>query len=84
MADPPKQKTPKGTEIPVPTRRDFYSDLDKMVKASAPGKKDKAATPPFLNDGELKIILAGQAKNGDAPFEIIDHSIKEVPAQWKE
>jgi hypothetical protein len=36
-----KQKTPKGAEIPIPTRKEFYSDLDKVVKASASVKKSR-------------------------------------------
>jgi hypothetical protein len=32
----------------------------------------------------LKVTLAGQAKNEDSPFEIIDHSIKEASADRKE
>jgi hypothetical protein len=35
------QKTPKGAEIPVPTRKEFYADLDRVVKATAPSKKEK-------------------------------------------
>lgn len=31
--DRSKQKTPKGAEIPVPKRKEFYGNLDKMVKA---------------------------------------------------
>lgn len=30
----PSQKTEKGLEIPVPTRRDFFSDLKKTSKKS--------------------------------------------------
>jgi hypothetical protein len=30
----PTQTTPKGTEIPVPKREEFYGNLDKMVNAS--------------------------------------------------
>jgi hypothetical protein len=41
---PPKQKTPKGAEIPVPTRKEFYANLDKMVKAPVPVKR-KPTTP---------------------------------------
>jgi len=33
---PDKQKTPKGHEIPVPKRGDFFSDLK---KAATPEKK---------------------------------------------
>jgi ribosomal protein L36 len=29
-------------------------------------------------------MLAGQAKHEDSPFEIMDHSIKEASADWKE
>jgi hypothetical protein len=46
MPDPPKQKTPKGAEIPIPTRKEFYSDLDKVVKAPAPAKAAKAKADP--------------------------------------
>jgi hypothetical protein len=35
-------------------------------------------------DDDLKVTLAGQAKREDSPSEIIDHSIKEVSADWKE
>jgi hypothetical protein len=33
MANKKTQKTPKGHEIPVPTREDFESTLDKVAKA---------------------------------------------------
>jgi len=32
---PPTQRTPKGHEIPVPKRGEFYRDLERMVKAPA-------------------------------------------------
>jgi hypothetical protein len=35
-------------------------------------------------DNDLKVMLAGQAKLDDSPFEIIDHSIKEESADWKD
>jgi hypothetical protein len=35
-------------------------------------------------DNDLKVLLAGQAKLDDSPFEIIDHSIKEESADWKD
>jgi hypothetical protein len=35
----PTQKTPKGAEIPVPKRKEFYANLDKMVKARPPAKE---------------------------------------------
>jgi hypothetical protein len=38
-----KQKTSKGAEIPIPTRKEFYSDLDKVVKAPVPAKKERAS-----------------------------------------
>lgn len=38
----------------------------------------------FDHDNDLKNLLVGQAKNPDAPFEIIDMSIKEVISEnWK-
>lgn len=37
--DRSKQKTPKGAEIPVPKRKEFYADLDRMVKAPTPPRK---------------------------------------------
>jgi hypothetical protein len=30
------QKTPKGYEIPIPTRREFYEALEKVVKRPKP------------------------------------------------
>jgi hypothetical protein len=33
MTDEPKQRTPKGEEIPVPTREDVLRDLKKVAKA---------------------------------------------------
>ena len=38
----------------------------------------------YDHDDDLKVLLAGQAKHPDSPFEIIDHSIKEPSAGWKE
>lgn len=39
----------------------------------------------FDHDYDLKVLLAGQAKNGDSPFEITDMSIKEeLSGNWKE
>jgi hypothetical protein len=37
--DQPTQKTPKGAEIPVPKRKEFYGNLDKMVKAPPPASE---------------------------------------------
>ena len=47
-----------------------------------------AKVPVFIsfdydNDNDLKVLLAGQAKNPDSPFEIVDHSIKDESADWK-
>jgi hypothetical protein len=33
VSDEPNQKTPKGEEIPVPTREDVLRDLKKLAKA---------------------------------------------------
>jgi hypothetical protein len=38
-AQPTRQKTPKGAEIPVPKRKEFYGNLDKMVKAPVPERR---------------------------------------------
>ncbi len=39
----------------------------------------------YDHDLDLKNLLAGQAKNKDSPFEIIDSSIKEaITTDWKE
>lgn len=39
----------------------------------------------FDNDEDLKILLVGQAKNDDSPFEITDMSVKdELSGDWKE
>ena len=38
----------------------------------------------YDHDDDLKVMLAGQAKHEDSPFDIIDHSIKEASPDWKE
>ena len=39
----------------------------------------------FDNDEDLRNLLAGQVKNPDSPFEIVDYSIKEpIEKKWKE
>lgn len=48
-----------------------------------------AKVPVFIsfdydNDNDLKVLLAGQAKHDDSPFDIVYHSIKEESADWKE
>ena len=37
----------------------------------------------YDNDEDLKILLVGQAKNENSPFEIADWSIKGPSADWK-
>jgi hypothetical protein len=47
------------------------------------------ATKAFISfdydhDGDLKILLVGQSKNDDSPFEIADYSVKEpLTGDWK-
>lgn len=36
QSDQPKQKTKKGLEIPVPTRKEVEEALDKMAKSKQP------------------------------------------------
>ena len=36
--DEPTQTTPKGYEIPIPTRKDFEDALDKIAKPKPPAK----------------------------------------------
>ncbi len=49
-----------------------------------------AKTPVFISfdadhDEDLRILLAGQAKNPDTPFDIADWSVKEqLSGDWKE
>lgn len=39
----------------------------------------------YDHDSDLKILLVGQAKNPDSPFEITDASVKEeLSGDWKE
>jgi hypothetical protein len=39
----------------------------------------------YDNDSDLKVLLVGQAKNDDSPFEITDMSIKEaISKDWKD
>lgn len=38
----------------------------------------------YDHDSDLKVLLVGQSKNEDSPFEIADMSIKEaIPTDWK-
>lgn len=38
----------------------------------------------YDHDSDLKILLVGQAKNPDSPFEIADYSVKEpLTGDWK-
>ena len=38
----------------------------------------------YDHDRELKVLLGGQAKNPDSPFDIADWSVKEkLPGDWK-
>jgi hypothetical protein len=39
QSDQPKQKTPKGLEIPVPTRKQVEDDLNKILKKPSPPKR---------------------------------------------
>jgi hypothetical protein len=43
VSDEPKQKTPKGHEIPVPKRGEFLRNLKKVAKAkpSTPSSRPK-------------------------------------------
>jgi hypothetical protein len=36
-----EQVTPKGVKIPVPARKKFFSDLERVVKAPPPEKDPK-------------------------------------------
>ena len=36
QSDQPTQKTPKGLEIPIPTKREVDDALEKMAKSPAP------------------------------------------------
>jgi len=42
QSDEPEQKTPKGYEIPVPMREEFYKNLKKTAK---PPKRSTADRP---------------------------------------
>ncbi len=50
-----------------------------------PTKKRTFISFDYDHDSDLKILLAGQAKNEDSPFDITDMSIKEkIDKGWKE
>ena len=38
--DEPTQTTPKGLEIPVPTREEFLRNMDKLAKPPAKPERD--------------------------------------------
>src|SRR2546428_11778087 len=61
-----------------------------VVQRTAMRSKEEAsvATRVYVsfdydNDEDLKILLLGQAKNADSPFEISDTSIREATSDWK-
>jgi hypothetical protein len=37
--DEPRQKTPKGADVPVPKRREFLANLDRATKPDPPAEK---------------------------------------------
>jgi hypothetical protein len=39
MAKAPPKQTPKGAEIPIPKRKEFYRNLGKLVKAWLPARE---------------------------------------------
>jgi hypothetical protein len=48
-----------------------------------------AKVPVFISfdydhDDDLRVMLVGQAKNPDSPFDIADWSIKEASSDWKD
>ena len=48
-------------------------------------KKRAFVSFDYDNDVDLKVLLVGQARNPDSPFEIVDMSIKEtIESNWKE
>jgi hypothetical protein len=56
MPKPTTQKTPKGAEIPVPTRKEIYGNLDKMVKAPVPARGSPAHKPESPEDAPSAAI----------------------------
>jgi hypothetical protein len=38
----------------------------------------------YDHDDDLRVMLVGQAKNPDSPFDIADWSIKEASSDWKD
>ena len=36
MSEQPKQKTPKGLEVPIPKRKDVDDAIEKLVKSKPP------------------------------------------------
>lgn len=42
MSKPTEQRTPTGTHIPIPKRKDF---LDNLKKVSTPNKKSEDGSP---------------------------------------
>ena len=49
------------------------------------GKKRTFISFDYDHDNDLKVLLVGQSRNNDSPFEITDMSIKEaIDKNWKE
>jgi len=43
---PKTQTTPKGVEIPIPTREEFLRDLKKVAPRAEPAKPDDSQSKP--------------------------------------
>ena len=48
---PKTQKTPKGAEIPVPTRGEVYRDLGELAKGAKPLPTRREASAPERDSG---------------------------------
>ena len=54
----PKQRTPKGLEIPVPKRRDLMDAFKKLIQ---PAKKAQAAQQTAASSSSENIALASSS-----------------------
>lgn len=56
MSEQPTQRTPKGAEIPIPTRGDVFRDLDKAAKPIVANDVDAptGADVPLPGDAKRK------------------------------
>lgn len=82
--DAPKRKKKKNARKPAQIRRRVIDKSSVDMEKSMPTSRAFVSFD-YDHDESLKMLLVGQAKNSDTPFNLADWSIKEeINGNWKE